>query len=463
MKKKIMQRPDGPKTPKLLNTLQAIVRPLESLEANARQYGDIFTSKFIGYQNVVVVSNPQAIEEIFTADSKQFDSGKGNKMLLPILGEYSMVLHDGDYHGRQRRLLLPPFHGERMRAYGNIICDIADKVISQKTIDENFLARNAMQEISLQVILSTVFGVAQGDRFEQLKQLIGSIFDIFTNPLGASFIYLPSLQKNLGKWSPWGRFVEQKKQINELLYALIRERKAEKDPNREDILSLMLSARDEAGEPMTDAELRDELMTLLFAGHETTATALAWALYWIQYLPQVKEKLLQELDTLDENADPSVIAKLPYLNAVCSETLRIYPVGLFTFARIVKEPIKIMGYEFPPGTVLSPCIYLTHHREDLYPQPNQFKPERFLERQYSPYEFFPFGGGNRRCLGMALALFEMKLVLATIMSRYQLELAENRPIKPVRRGVTIAPAGGVRMVMKGQRQAIAKTLVSQAG
>ncbi len=463
MKNKIMQRPDGPKAPKLLNTLQAIVRPLELLETNARQYGDIFTTKFIGYQKVVVVSNPQAIEEIFTADSKQFDSGKGNKILLPILGEYSMILHDGDYHGRQRRLLLPPFHGERMRAYGNSICDIADKVISQKRINENFLARPAMQEISLQVILSTVFGVAQGELFEQLKQLIGSIFDIFTNPLGASFIYLPALQKDLGKWSPWGRFVEQKKQINELLYALIRERKAENDPEREDILSLMLSARDEAGEPMTDEQLRDELMTLLFAGHETTATALAWALYWIHSLPEVKEKLLQELDTLDENADPSVITKLPYLSAVCSETLRIYPVGLFTFARIVKEPIQIMGYEFEPGTILSPCIYLTHHREDLYPQPKQFKPERFLERQYSPYEFLPFGGGNRRCLGMALALFEMKLVLATIMSRYQLELAENRPVKPVRRGVTIAPAGGVRMVMKGQRQAIAKTLVSQAG
>ena len=463
MKKNIMQRPDGPKTPKLLNTLQAIVRPLESLEANARQYGDIFASKFIGFQNVVVVSNPQAIEEIFTADSKQFDSGKGNKMLLPLLGEYSMILHDGDYHQRQRRLLLPPFHGERMRAYGNLICDVADRVISEKTIDEHFLARPAMQEISLRAILRAVFGVAEGERFEQLKHLIGSLFDIFRYPLSASFIFLPALQQDLGKWTPWGRFVEQRKQINELLYALIRERKVENDPSREDILSLMLSARDETGEPMTDAELRDELMTLLFAGHETTATALAWALYWVHYLPEVKEKLLQELDTLDENADPSAIAKLPYLNAVCCETLRIYPVVLFTFARIVKEPIQIMNYEFQPVTVLSPCIYLTHHREDLYPQPNQFKPERFLERQYSPYEFFPFGGGNRRCLGMAFALFEMKLALATIMSRYQLELAENRPVKPLRRGITMAPAGGVGMVMKGRRQVSAKSLVSQAG
>lgn len=457
-----MKLPDGSKTPKLLNTLQAIVRPLESLEASYRQYGDIFASKFIGFQNIVVFSNPQAIQEIFTADSKQFDSGKGNKMLLPLLGEYSMILHDGDYHQRQRRLLLPPFHGERMRAYGKLICDIAAQVMSQKTIDEHFLARSSMQEISLRAILRAVFGVAEGERFEQLKHLIGSLFDIFRYPLSASFIFLPALQQDLGAWTPWGRFVRQRKQINELLYALIRERKAENDPAREDILSLMLSARDEAGEPMTDEELRDELMTLLFAGHETTATALAWALYWIHSLPEVKQKLLQELDILGKDAEPSDIAKLPYLNAVCSETLRIYPVVLFTFARIVKEPIQIMDYEFQPGTVLSPCIYLTHHREDLYPEPKQFKPERFLERQYSSYEFFPFGGGNRRCLGIAFALFEMKLALATIMSQYELELAENRPIKPLRRGITMAPDGGVRMVMKGRRQVSAKSLVSGA-
>lgn len=458
-----MQRPDGPKTPTLLNTLQAIVLPVETLEANARKYGDIFATKFIGFQNIVMVSNPQAIQEIFTANSKYFDSGKGNKVLLPLLGEYSMILHDGDYHGRQRRLLLPPFHGERMRAYGNLICDITSQEMTQKKIDEHFLARSAMQEISLRVILRAVFGVDEGEVFEQLKQLIGSLFDIFRYPLTASFIFLPALQKNLGAWTPWGRFVKQRKQINELLYALIHERKAENDPSREDILSLMLSARDEAGEPMNDEELRDELMTLLFAGHETTSTALAWALYWIHYLPEVKEKLLQELATLDDSGDPMLIAKLPYLNAVCCETLRIYPVVLFTFARIVKETIQIMDYEFPPGTLLSPCIYLTHHREDLYPQPKQFKPERFLERQYSPYEFFPFGGGNRRCLGMAFALFEMKLALATIMSRYQLELADNRPVKPLRRGITMAPAGGIGMVMKGKRQVSAKSLVSQVG
>jgi unspecific monooxygenase len=175
-------------------------------------------------------------------------------------------------------------------------------------------------------------------------------------------------------------------------------------------------------------------------------------LYWIHRLPEVKEKLLEELETLGNNLDPNAITRLPYLNAVCSETLRIYPIVLVGTPRIVKLPIQIMGYEFEPGTSLMPCLYLTHRREDLYPEPEQFKPERFLERQFSPYEYLPFGGGNRRCIGAAFALYEMKLVLATLLSRFELALADNRPIKPVRRGVTMAPAGGVNMVVKSRRQ-----------
>jgi unspecific monooxygenase len=193
-------------------------------------------------------------------------------------------------------------------------------------------------------------------------------------------------------------------------------------------------------------------MTLLIAGHETTATALTWALYWIHRLPDVKEKLLGELDSLGDEPDKSAIARLPYLNAVCSETLRIYPIAILAFPRIVKSLLQVMGYEFEPGTMLAPCIYLTHRREDLYPEAEQFKPERFLERQFSPYEYLPFGGGNRRCIGAAFALFEMKLALASILSRFELALADNRPVHPVRRGLTMAPAGGVRMIVTGLRQ-----------
>jgi cytochrome P450 len=211
-----------------------------------------------------------------------------------------------------------------------------------------------------------------------------------------------------------------------------------------------MSARDEAGAGMTDVELRDELMTLLVAGHETTATALTWALYWIHKLPSVRDKLLQELDSLGDQPDPSAIFRLPYLNAVCSETLRIYPVGMLTFPRVVKTPVLLLEHQLEPGTILVGCIYLTHQREDIYPQPKQFKPERFLERQFSPYEYLPFGGGSRRCIGMAFALFEMKIVLAKILSRFELTLADNHPVRPLRRGLTSAPSD-VRLVVTGQR------------
>jgi len=242
-------------------------------------------------------------------------------------------------------------------------------------------------------------------------------------------------------------------ELDQLLYAEISERRdSVKGANRVDILSLLMSATDAEGNSMTDKELRDELMTLLLAGYETTATAMAWGLYWIHYKPEVREKLLQELDTLGENPDPISIYKLPYLTAVCNETLRIYPVALATFVRKVEEPVDLLGYHIEPHSSIWGCIYLLHHREDLYPDSKQFKPERFLERQFSPYEFMPFGGGVRRCVGYALAQFEMKLVLATVVSRYQLALADNKPEKPQRRGVTLAPARGVQMKMEGRRK-----------
>jgi unspecific monooxygenase len=212
----------------------------------------------------------------------------------------------------------------------------------------------------------------------------------------------------------------------------------------------MMAARDENGQAMSNAELRDELLSILLAGHEATATTLAWALYQIHQKLDVREKLVQELDTLGD-APPMEIAQLPYLTAVCQETLRMYPVIPVIFPRITKSPTKIAEYLFDAETTLMPTIYLVHYREELYPNAHQFKPERFWERQYSPAEYFPFGGGNRRCLGYALAQLEMKLVLATILSKYLLVLAEDKPVKLQRRGFTLAPAGGVRMVMSGKR------------
>lgn len=447
-----MKLPNGPKTPPLLQLFQWVADPLDYMETAFQRYGDFFTVHWGHlFSEAIFISNPQAIQEIFTADPKLFDSGRGNKLGKVFVGDNSMLLLDGSSHQRQRRLLTPPFHGERMQAYGDLICSLAKQVSSKWTINQPFSVRESMQEISLRVILEAVFGLNEGPRYEELRQLLAAMMDMTASPLRASMLFFKFLQKDLGAWSPWGRFRRQQERIDQLLYAEIQQRRMQNDPERTSILSLMISARDEQGEGMTDEELRDELITLLLAGHETTATSLCWALYWIHHQPQVREKLLQELDRLGANPDTTDIFRLPYLTAVCQETLRIYPPLFLTWPRILKAPLQVGDYQFETDTTLLPCIYLTHHREDLYPEPKQFKPERFLERQYSPFEFFGFGGGNRRCLGAALAMFEMKLVIATILLNYQLALADNRPVKPQRRGFFLAPAAGFKMVMTGRR------------
>ena len=434
-------------------------RPLEVLEERVQRYGDTFALGRDTSTPLVYISNPKAIQQILTTNPEMFEIGRGNGVLQFLLGENSLILLDGQKHQRQRRLLIPPFHGERMRTYGKLICDITEQVISQWKIGEPFKVRSVTQEISLRVILSAVFGLDKGQRFDQLQQLLSSLLDVIGSPLTSSFLFFPSLQKDLGAWSPWGRFLRQKQQVDQLIFDEIQQRREQTSPPGDDILSLLLSARDEAGQPMTNEELRDELLTLLVAGHETTASALAWALYWVDRLPDVRDRLLSELDTLPADAEPTAISQLPYLNAVSQETLRIYPIAINPFPRTLKAPMELMGYQFEPGTTLLISVYLTHHREDIYPEPKQFKPERFLERQFSPYEYLPFGGGNRLCIGMAFAQYEMKLVLATILSRYDLTLADNRPIKPARRGFTVAPPGTMRMVVTNQRQNSSRNLI----
>lgn len=429
----------SPKTASFWNLIQWILRPLPFLDACAERCGDCFTVSFGNFPKLIFLSDPQAIETIFTTHPSQFDSGRANWILRSTLGDSSILLLDGERHQRQRQLLLPPFHGERMKAYGQLICEITEEVTSQWQEGQPFSVRPEMQEISLQTILQAVFGLREGDRFEQMKRHLGSLLDYTTSRIGFAAAFFPMLQRDFGAWSPGGQFIRLKEKIDHLLYAEIRDRREHLDPSRTDILSMLLAARDADGQPMTDQELRDELITLLTAGHETTATAITWALYWIHHLPEVRNKLLAELESLDMPPDPMTIARLPYLNAVCSETLRIYPVAFITEIRITKAPIQINGYEFGTEAYLVPCIYLAHHREKVYPEPKQFRPERFLERQFSPFEYFPFGGSHRRCIGAAFALFEMKLVLATILSRYKLALVDHRPVLPVRRGVTIAP------------------------
>ena len=446
--------PNPLSAPRLLQQLKWVADPIGYMESAAQQYPDIFSAGIIGFgNNFVFVNTPKGIQEILTNDRKTYTApGSLNRILAPLLGDYSVILIEGDRHKRRRQMLMPSFHGDRIRTYSQLICDLTEKTLGAIPAGATFSARTAMQDISLQVILQAVYGVFEGERSQQLKTSLTKLTDVFASPLSSSPLFFPALQLDWGAWSPWGKFLRDRQRMDDLIYAEIRDRRDQPQPNRVDILSLMMAAIDDLGQPMTDQELRDELATLMFAGHETTATALSWALYWIHHQPEIREKLLDELQSADLS-DPMSIVKLPYLSAVCNETLRIYPVAMLTFPRVVQEPTELLGYALEPGIAVVGCIYLTHHREDLYPEPHLFKPERFLERQYSPYEFLPFGGGVRRCIGEALAQLELKLVLTTILTRYNLALADPKPEYPRRRGVTLAPANGVKMKMVGKRSA----------
>jgi cytochrome P450 family 110 len=450
-----MSLPDGPRTPATLQLIQWIVRPLSFMRSCSERYGDSFTIHLGEKMSpAVVFSHPQALQIILTSDdSKEFDaSGERNVIFEPFLGAQSVISLSGDRHRRMRHLMMPPFHGERMRSYGQLITDITDEVMEECITGKSFSLRKCMQAISMRVILRAVFGLDEGFRYQQMERLLGRVLDDMSNRLSVSLLYFPILRQNLGPLSPWGNFVRKRERIDRLIYDEIAERRMRPDASRNDILTLLMSARDEAGEALTDIELRDELMTLLIAGHETTATALTWALYWIHKFPKVRERLLAELEVIDP-PDPGALSRLPYLNAVCSETLRIYPVGMITFPRVTTSTVDVMGHSLEPGTVVVGSIYLTHHRKEIYPDPDHFRPERFLERRFSAFEYLPFGGGARRCIGMAFAQFEMKLVISRILSSFELALADRRSVRPVRRGLT-AGASAVRLVVKDNSSAM---------
>ncbi len=286
--------------------------PLNYLEKCRQRYGDIFTIHLSELKSIVFIAHPQGIEDIFTSEGL-FDSGKTNVVLQPFVGENSLILLDGAKHQQQRQLLMPPFHGERMHGYGELIRGIAAKAGKNIPKNRSFILRSAMQDITLDVILQVVFGLQEsGDSYHQIKTLLISWLNTLNSPLRSSILFLKFLQKDWGPWSPWGRFKRLQEQINNLLHREIQQRRGQLTSRSQDILSLMLAARDEKGQPMTEVELKDELMTLLVAGHETTATALAWAFYWIYKLPRVQERLLRELQSLGDNPEPMAIVKLPY-------------------------------------------------------------------------------------------------------------------------------------------------------
>ncbi len=440
--------PDGPNTPPLVQMLQMLANPIDFMDNAAQRYGDIFiTRSGWNFQPLVFVSNPEALKKIFT-DTKFEAPGSGERIFQPFLGDLSISrTMDMPRYQRKRKLMMPAFHGKRIVIHGRLIREITKNVMDKCRPGKSFVLKNAMTQISQDVILRGIIGIGEGERYQTFRKLLASWLDTLSNPLSTSLLYVPFLQKDLGPWSPWGRLRRLNQKLNQLLENEIKERRQQDDPSRTDILTMLMAARDEAGEPLSDEELRDDMLTLLAAGQESTSSAMTLAMYWIHQLPDVRKKLFAELATLGDSPDLMAVAKLPYLQAVCQETLRLHPVAAMGFPRVVKSPVELMGYELEPNTEVIPNIYLTHQREDLYPEPKKFKPERFLDRKFSPYEYLPFGGGSHVCIGGALAMFEMKVVLATILSRYQMHLANNRPLR-IRIGrITLEADGGVPMVI----------------
>lgn len=386
-----------------------------------------------------------------TIDSNVFDSGKANKNLNFLLGDNSLILLDGKAHKNRRRLLMPSFHGESLQQYSQKIISITNQVSDRLEVNQPFAVRPLMQEITLKVMLNLVFGLDSEQQCQRLGNLLVELLEIFNSPFKSLLIFFPILQQDFGKYSPWGHFLSLKAEIKKLIYQKIKERRElliKEESKYQDIFGLLLSAKDENGAGMTDEEVHDELITLLFAGHETTASALSWLFYWIHHRSEIEDKLRSEISLLGNVSDYRAINNLSYLNALIFETLRIYPVVIGSFARIPNQDIFIMGHKINKNDYLSISIYNLHHREDLYPNSKQFKPERFLDKTYSPYEYLPFGGGNRRCIGSALALLEMKLVTVTILNRFKLALTNNHSLYPVRRGITFTPPASFRMTVK---------------
>jgi cytochrome P450 len=425
--------PPGPDLPPAAQIALWIFRPYDFLEHCREKYGPTFTLRLGKWPHAVAFTQPEDIREIFTGPSEVFYAGPANDVLRPVVGDGSLLLLDGERHLRERKLLLPPFHGERMNRYGAVMRAITERAMERLPLGRPFEIHPAMQAITLDVILRTVFGVDEGAELEELRAAIVEL----TNGFNA-FNLVPALRVDLGPRSPYGRFLARRDRIDALLYARIRARRAEGPSERDDIMTLLLGARHEDGSPMSDQDLRDELMTLLAAGHETSATVLPWVFHYLTKHPGAQSRARAEIDAGGEQ---------PYLDAIIKETMRLRPV-IAAVARVLQRDHTVAGWRLPAKTLVSPSIYLAHRERGAWPHPERFDPERFLDKKISPYAYLPFGGGIRRCIGMAFALYEMRVVLATILGRYRARAVSREEPRPVRRGVTLMPSGGMPVLLE---------------
>ncbi len=367
-------------------------------------------------------------------------------LLRPLVGDQSLLTLSQEPHRRDRKLLMPQFHGERLRVYGEIIRELTRRTVAAWPSGKTFSFYRSAQAISMGAIVRVVFGISSGEAFEGWVRALQDLNAVF-NP---SMFFIPALRISFFGLGPWAKFKRARARADKLLLGEIAARR-QAGSDGQDILSLMLATRYDDGAAMTDIQIRDELMGVLIAGYETTSFALSWAVHWILSTPGVLDTLHQELATLAVDATPDQIAALPYLAAVCNETLRLHPV-IPDMSRKLAKATKIGDYELPKDLGVIIAISVVHEDPKLYPEPKRFRPERFLERKFGPAEFLPFGGGHKRCLGAALALYEMKLALATIFATAELALANNKPVKPKRFNVSLGPSSGVPIVYRGTRR-----------
>jgi cytochrome P450 len=403
------------------------------LEQSRARFGDMFTIRIANEGTWVMVSSPEAVKQVFTGDPRIFHAGEGNQILRPILGENSVLVLDEKPHISQRKLLLPPFHGERMQGYGETMAEIAAREIETWPTGTPHKLRPRMQAITLEIILETVFGVHDRERMDPLRAALRNFLDLTTDPRLLAPVILMGPER-IRRVPAFRRRVDR---VDELIHREIAERRVAEDlAEREDILSMLVAARHEDGSPMSDAEIRDELLTLLVAGHETTATGLAWAM----------ERLVRHPEKLERLRAEALAGEEAYLTATIQETLRLRPVIVLVIRKLT-EPVEIGGYEIPAGASLTPCIHLVHRNPDVYPEPDRFLPERFLENPPGTYTWIPFGGGVRRCLGAAFAQFEMAVVLKELLKRHEIRPANPKSERPFRRAITETPRHDAEVIL----------------
>jgi cytochrome P450 family 135 len=442
-----MALPPEPKSSPLIQTLRWAFRPLPFMHECRERYGDSFSVKFLGFERpMVMVSDPAAIKALYTERAHNLPPGR-EIVLEPILGSRSLLLLEGADHLAHRKLMLPPFHGERMRSCEPIVEELVDGEIDSWPLGEEFAIHPRMQAITLEVILRVVFGVAEGPRLERLRELLTTVLEQTASP-GTQLIGLAT--RRFGGRGPWAKFEGQLKAVDELLYAEIAEHRLKDDlEERDDILSALILARHEDGGGLSDTDLRDQLMTLLLAGHETTATALAWTFDLLLRHPRELARLRDSLQSGEDD----------WLRATITESLRLRPVVPLAGRRLAKE-LSVEGLTLPAGTDVTPAIWLAHTRADVYPEPFAFRPERFLEEGPDTYAWVPFGGGVRRCLGAAFAEFEMRIVLREVLTRCELRKASPTPERIGRRNITLSPRDGTPVVLTARHPARERALLA---